>query len=71
MFLVKKKDGTLKLCIDYRKLNKARTKNRYPFRRIDDLIDQLKGVAVFLNIYLRSGYHEVSIKKEDIYKTNF
>ena len=61
-----KKDGTLKLCIDYRKLNKATLKNKYPFPRIDDLFDQMRGAKVFSKIDLRYGYHQVRIKDEEI-----
>jgi hypothetical protein len=66
---VKKKDGTLKLCIDYMQLNKMTIKNRYPLPRIDDLFDQLKGAAIFSKIDLRSRYHQVRIKDEYIHKT--
>ena len=68
---VKKKDGTLRLCIDYRQLNKVTVKNRYPLPRIDDLFDQLKGARVFSKIDLRSGYHQLRIKEQDIQKTTF
>ena len=71
MLFVKKKDGTLILCIDYRQLNKAMVKNKYPLPRIDDLFDQLRGDKVFSKIYLRSGYHQIRIKNEDISKTTF
>jgi hypothetical protein len=54
---MKKKDGTLRLCIDFRQLNKVTVKNKYPLPRIDDLFDQLKGAKIFLKIDLRSGYH--------------
>ena len=54
---VKKKDGTLRLCIDYKQLNKVNVKNKYPFPRIDDLFDKMRGSKVFSNIDLRSGYH--------------
>ena len=71
VIFVKKKDGTLRLCIDYRQLNKMTIKNRYPLPRIDDLFDQLRGATVFSKIDLRFGYHQVRIKDEDIFKTNF
>ena len=66
-----KKDGTLQLCIDYRQFNKMTIKNRYPLPHIDDLFDQLSGATVFSKIDLRSGYHQVRIKDEDIFKTAF
>ena len=68
MLFVKKKDGTLRLCIDYRELNKVTIKNKYPLLQIDDLFDQLQGVAVFSKIDLRSGYHQIRVKEEDIPK---
>ena len=68
---VKKKDGTLHLCIDYRQLNKVMMKNKYPLPQIDDLFDQLKGARVFSKIDLRSGYHQLRIKEQDIQKTAF
>jgi hypothetical protein len=68
---VKKKDGTLSLCIDYRQLNKVTIKNKYPLPRIDDLFDQLGGVSIFSKIDLRSGYHQVQIKGEDIHRIAF
>jgi hypothetical protein len=70
-FLVKNKDGTLRLCIDYMKLNKMTIKNTYPLSSIDDLFDQLRGAAIFLNIDLRYGYHQVKINDEDIHKISF
>ncbi|KAM2977502.1 hypothetical protein FF2_014433 [Malus domestica] len=71
VLFVRKKDGTLRLCIDYRKLNQVRIKNRYPLPRIDDLFDQLKGACVFSKIDLRSGYYQLKIKDEDVPKTAF
>jgi hypothetical protein len=68
---MKKKDGSLRLCIDYRDLNHATVKNRYPMPLIDDLFDQMKGVMVFLKIDLRSRYHQLRIKEGDIPKTTF
>ena len=62
ILFVKKKDGTLRLCIDYRQLNKVMVKNKYPFPRIDDLFDQMTGAKVFYKIDLRSRYHQVRIK---------
>ena len=63
LLFVKKKNGTLRLCIDYRQLNKVTIKNKYPLPRIDDLFDQLKGASVFSKIDLRSGYHQLKIKE--------
>ena len=71
MLFVKKKDGTLRLCVDYRQLNKMTVKNKYPLPRIDDLFDQLKGASVFLKIDLRSVYHQLRIKDADVHKTSF
>ena len=63
MLFVKKKDGALRLCIDYKQLNKVSVKNKYPFPKIDDLFDQMKGSRVFSKIDLRSSYHQVRIKE--------
>ena len=71
MLFVKKKDGTLQLCIDYRQLNKLTIKNKYLLPRIDDLFDQLKGASIFSKIDLRSGYHQLRIKDVDVHKTAF
>ena len=62
---------TLRLCIDCRQLNKFIVKNKYPLPRIDDIFDQMRGAKVFSKIDLRSGYHQVRIKDEDIHKTAF
>ncbi|KAA0045267.1 ty3-gypsy retrotransposon protein [Cucumis melo var. makuwa] len=71
VLFVRKKDGSMRLCIDYRELNKVTVKNRYPLPRIDDLFDQLQGATVFSKIDLRSGYHQLRIKDEDVPKTAF
>jgi hypothetical protein len=71
VIFIRKKYGLWRLCIDYRQLNKATIKNQYPLPRIDDLFDQMKGVTVFSKIDLRSGYHQLRIKEDDIPKTAF
>ena len=71
VLFVKKKDGTMRMCIDYRQLNKVTIKNRYPLPIIDDLFDQLQGASHFSKIDLRSGYHQLKIRREDIPKTAF
>ncbi|GJZ34154.1 putative reverse transcriptase domain-containing protein [Tanacetum coccineum] len=71
VLLVKKKDGSFRMCIDYRELNKLTVKNRYPLPRIDDLFDQLQGSSVYSKIDLRSGYHQLRVRGEDIPKTAF
>jgi hypothetical protein len=58
VLFIRKKDGTYRLCIDYRQLNKITMKNKYPLPRIDDLFDQLKGARAFFKIDMRSGYYQ-------------
>nr|GEZ76224.1 putative reverse transcriptase domain-containing protein [Tanacetum cinerariifolium] len=71
VLFVKKKDGSFRMCIDYRKLNKLTVKNRYSSPRIDDLFDQLQGSSVYSKINLRSGYHQLRVREEDVPKTAF
>ncbi|GJV50344.1 putative reverse transcriptase domain-containing protein [Tanacetum coccineum] len=71
ILFVKKKDGSFRMCIDYRELNKLTVKNRYPLPRIDDLFDQLQGSSIYSKIDLRSGYHQLRVREEDIPKTAF
>ncbi|GJR80413.1 putative reverse transcriptase domain-containing protein [Tanacetum coccineum] len=71
ILFVKKKDGSMRMCIDYRELNKVMVKNVYPLPRIDDLFDQLQGARWFSKNDLRSGYHQLKVREEDIPKTAF
>ncbi|GJY23535.1 putative reverse transcriptase domain-containing protein [Tanacetum coccineum] len=71
VLFVKKKDGSFRMCIDYRELNKLTVKNHYPLPRIDDLFDQLQGLSVYSKIDLRSAYHQLRVRDEDIPKTAF
>ncbi|KAL0313312.1 UNVERIFIED_CONTAM: Retrovirus-related Pol polyprotein from transposon [Sesamum radiatum] len=71
VLFVKKKDGSMRLCVDYRQLYRITIKNKYPLPRIDDLLDQLKGATVFSKINLRSGYWQLRIEEKSIPKTGF
>ncbi|GKB13163.1 putative reverse transcriptase domain-containing protein [Tanacetum coccineum] len=71
VLFVKKKDGSMRLCIDYRDLNHITVRNRYPLPRIDDLFDQLQGAKFFSKINVRSGYHHLRVKDQDVSKTAF
>jgi len=66
VLLVKKKDDSSRLCVDYRQLNKLTIKNKYPLPRIDDLLNQLRGATLFSKIDLRSEYHQILVKPEDV-----
>ncbi|GKA91388.1 putative reverse transcriptase domain-containing protein [Tanacetum coccineum] len=71
VLFIKKKDGSFWMCIDYQELNKLIVKNCYPLPRIDDLFDQLQGLSIYSKIDLRSGYHQLRVREEDIPKTAF
>ena len=71
VLFAKKKDKTLRLCIDYRQFNRVTIKNRYPLPRIEDLFDQMRGARVYSKIDLRTGYHQLRVREADIPKTTF
>ena len=70
-FLVKKKDGMLRMCIDYMALNKKTIKNRYTIPQISELMDELRGAKLFSKIDLRSGYYQIQVRDKDVPKTTF
>jgi hypothetical protein len=71
VLFVQKKDGSQRMCVDYRTLNDVTMKKKYPLPRIEDLFDQMRGARVFLKIDLRLGYHQMMIRPSDIPKTAF
>jgi hypothetical protein len=71
VLFVEKKDGTQRMCVEYRSLNEVTIKNKYPLPRIEDLFDQMKGAGVFSKIDFRFGYHQLRIRESDMPKTAF
>ena len=71
IIFVDKRDGTTRLCVDYRKLNDVTIKNKYPLPKIEDLFDQLNGARIFSKVDLRTGYHQLKVRETDIPKTAF
>ena len=71
VLFIKKKDGTIRLCIDYRRLNRITVKNKYPLPRFDDLFDQLHGAQVFSKIDLKSGYYQLKVSELNVPKIAF
>jgi hypothetical protein len=71
ILLVRKKDGTMRICVDYRKLNDLTRKDRTPLPRIDELLDSLYGAHYFSTMDMYKGYHQVRVKERDIHKTTF
>jgi hypothetical protein len=71
VLFVDKRDGTIRLCVDYHKLNEVTIKNKYPLPKIEDLFDQLNGAKVFSKIDLCTGYHQLKVRESNIPKTAF
>ena len=71
VLFVKKKDGSMRMCIDYYQLNQATVKNKYPFSWIEKLFNQLQGTQYFSKIDLRSGYYQLGVRDQDVHKTSF